>query len=124
MAQLPLRFYWKVLTVFLWEPTENCITMTIKTSSPIRTKESDNKDDSKTVRVVFISLLLDLLAFTMILPLFPALLDHYQSIDNGKGLYSVFLNEIHKLSRLLNAPENVNTVLFGGTFKFWYDPTY
>lgn len=75
-------------------------------------------DDSKTIRVVFISLLLDLLAFTMILPLFPALLDHYQSIDNGKGLYSIFLNKINKLSSLLNAPDNVNSVLFGGKFIF------
>ncbi|XP_001605510.1 major facilitator superfamily domain-containing protein 10 isoform X2 [Nasonia vitripennis] len=88
--------------------------MTAKTSSPVRTKEGDRTDDSKTIRVVFISLLLDLLAFTMILPLFPALLDHYQSIDNGKGLYSIVLNKIHKLSSLLNAPDNVNTVLFGG----------
>lgn len=92
--------------------------MTAKTSSPVRTKESDRKDDSKTITVVFISLLLDLLAFTMILPLFPALLDHYQSIDNEKGLYSILLNKIHKLSTLLNAPDNVNTVLFGGMYIF------
>lgn len=74
----------------------------------------NNKDDTKTIKVVFVSLLLDLLAFTMILPLFPALLDHYEQIDSGKGLYSVILKKIHKLSTILNAPSNINSVLFGG----------
>lgn len=89
--------------------------MTAIGSGPIKMKAHERKDDCKTVRVVFISLLLDLLAFTVILPLFPALLDHYEQIDSGKGLYSVFLHKIHKLSSLLNAPDNVNSVLFGGT---------
>jgi hypothetical protein len=31
-------------------------------------------------RVVFVGLLLDLLAFTLILPLFPALLEHYRQV--------------------------------------------
>jgi hypothetical protein len=80
-------------------------------------KGSECQDDSKTVRVVFVSLLLDLLAFTMILPLFPALLDHYHHIDKGNGLYSIIFNKVHKLSILLNAPDNVNTVLFGGMYR-------
>ena len=36
---------------------------------------------SKMMRVVFVSLLLDLVAFAMILPLFPVLLDYYGRID-------------------------------------------
>ncbi|XP_058798160.1 major facilitator superfamily domain-containing protein 10 [Phymastichus coffea] len=94
--------------------------MTTVTSNSSKEKEYESKDDSKTVRVIFISLLLDLLAFTMILPLFPALLDHYESVDSGNGLYSVFLNKIHKLSSLLNAPENINSVLFGGFLGSMY----
>ena len=86
-----------------------------QTNLKIMEKHKKN-DDHKTVRVVFISLLLDLLAFTMILPLFPALLDHYESIDSGKGLYSIILNKVKKLSNFLNAPDNVNTVLFGGVY--------
>ncbi len=36
--------------------------------------------------VIFVALLVDLLAFTLILPLLPALLDHYRRNDKG-GLY-------------------------------------
>lgn len=43
--------------------------------------------DSATVRVVFIALLLDILAFTIILPLFPRLLDYYRLQEAG--------NEVH-----------------------------
>jgi hypothetical protein len=43
--------------------------------------------NSKTTLVVFVGLLLDLLAFTLILPLFPALLDHYKKHDSATGLY-------------------------------------
>lgn len=36
-------------------------------------------DQQRIVRVVFIALLIDLFAFTIILPLFPRLLNYYQS---------------------------------------------
>lgn len=36
-------------------------------------------DQTRIVRVVFIALLIDLFAFTIILPLFPRLLNYYQS---------------------------------------------
>ena len=93
--------------------------MAVVSSGPIQGKEKESKDDSKAVRVVFISLLLDLLAFTMILPLFPALLDHYKQVDNDQGLYSFVLNKIQRLSILLNAPDNVNSVLFGGKLIYF-----
>ena len=48
---------------------------------------SDTQVNSKTTLVVFVGLLLDLLAFTLILPLFPALLDHYKKNDSATGLY-------------------------------------
>ena len=77
-------------------------------------EDTVQRQDSKTVRVVFISLLLDLLAFTMILPLFPALLDHYQQLDKGDGLYSKILNSIQTISSFINAPPKESSVLFGG----------
>lgn len=40
------------------------------------------KLDHRMLLIVFISLLLDLLAFTMILPLLPALLDYYADHDS------------------------------------------
>lgn len=48
--------------------------------------ESDDKHDtreptSKTVYVIFVSLIFDLLGFTVILPLLPSLLDYYGQKD-------------------------------------------
>lgn len=42
---------------------------------------SSKPQESKVVLVVFLALLLDLLSFTIILPLFPRLLSFYQQQD-------------------------------------------
>ncbi|KAG7200483.1 hypothetical protein KM043_001049 [Ampulex compressa] len=73
-----------------------------------------------TVQVVFISLLLDLLAFTMILPLLPALLDYYKEVENGEGLYFTILHYVQSLRTFFNAPDRVNTVLYGGFLGSMY----
>ncbi|CAL4082983.1 unnamed protein product, partial [Meganyctiphanes norvegica] len=64
-------------------------------------------------RVTFISLLLDLLGFTVILPLFPALLDYYSKNDSS-GLYAYLLGWVTYYQDLLGVPHQFNSVLFGG----------
>ena len=57
-------------------------------NSPSPSKKiCQNDDPNGMTLVVFIGLLIDLLAFTLILPLFPALLDHYKKHDSSHGLY-------------------------------------
>lgn len=68
---------------------------------------------SPTVFIIFISLLLDLLAFTMILPLLPSLLEYYKSNDST-GLYSWLSRRVQFFQELVGAPEKFNSVLFGG----------
>lgn len=67
-----------------------------------------------TVYIVFVSLLLDLLAFTMILPLLPSLLDHYSIHDSPNGLYPWLLGKVRYFQELVGAPDRFNSVLFGG----------
>jgi len=67
-----------------------------------------------TVYIVFLSLLLDLLAFTMILPLLPSLLDHYSIRDSPSGLYPWLLGKVRYFQELVGAPDRFNSVLFGG----------
>ncbi|XP_011303553.1 major facilitator superfamily domain-containing protein 10 [Fopius arisanus] len=76
-------------------------------------------ENKKMVPVVFYSLILDLLAFTMILPLLPALLDHYKYHDDG-GLYSWILRGIDRVQIRLNAPDRFTSVLFGGFIGSMY----
>lgn len=66
-----------------------------------------------TVYIVFFSLLLDLLAFTMILPLLPSLLEHYR-VNDQLGLYTSLSNSIGRFRELVGAPERYTSVLFGG----------
>jgi len=70
-------------------------------------------DNSKTVWVIFISLLIDLLAFTLILPLFPALISHYREHD-ASGLFKAMEDKVKIFQDLVGAPDRFNTVLFGG----------
>ncbi|KAJ6639903.1 Major facilitator superfamily domain-containing protein 10 [Pseudolycoriella hygida] len=80
------------------------------------TSNTDSKDQSKThptVYIVFISLLLDLLAFTMILPLLPSLLEYYRLNDKA-GLYHSLSHSVKFFQELVGAPDKYNSVLFGG----------
>ncbi|OZJ03132.1 hypothetical protein BZG36_03865 [Bifiguratus adelaidae] len=56
------------------------------------------------VRIVFIALLLDILAFTIILPLFPRLLEYYHSVDrlNQWSLIHYAFEGIEKFKQLLS----------------------
>lgn len=70
---------------------------------------------------MFISLLLDLLAFTMILPLLPSLLDYYDKEEgNGNSLYAALLKAVQSFQRFTGAPDRFSSVLFGGILGSMY----
>ncbi|KAL5016481.1 hypothetical protein ScPMuIL_006070 [Solemya velum] len=79
-------------------------------------KTNPTKGDNRVLYVVFISLVLDLLAFTLILPLLPSLLDYYGTHDDKDGLYSTLKNSVDGFRQLVGAPDTPrwNSVLFGG----------
>lgn len=74
----------------------------------------DSQGNVRTSYIVFVGLLLDLLAFTLILPLFPTLLDHYKKHDSQTGLYAQLESKVKYFGGLLGAPDNFIPVLFGG----------
>lgn len=74
---------------------------------------SEIQKTHKSVYVIFVSLLLDLLAFTMILPLLPSLLDYYKHNDDS-GLYGQLSKGVQYFQNIVGAPEKYNSVLFGG----------
>lgn len=76
-------------------------------------EDPERKRIHKTTYMIFISLLLDLLAFTVILPLLPSLLDYYRHHDST-GLYQFFLDKVKYFQQLVGAPDHFNSVLFGG----------
>ncbi|KAF6199714.1 hypothetical protein GE061_006012 [Apolygus lucorum] len=70
--------------------------------------------DRSMMYIIFSSLLLDLLAFTMILPLMPSLMEHYRKNDPPGGLYNYFLDSLERFRILVGAPDHYSSVLFGG----------
>lgn len=81
----------------------------IKTNAQPEMKERTNS----MIYVVFVSLLFDLLAFTIILPLLPSLLEYFRQNDSS-GLYASLTQRIRWFQELVGAPERYTSVLFGG----------
>lgn len=82
-------------------------------------KTFDNSKTHPTVYTIFISLLLDLLAFTMILPLLPSLLEYYR-INDKLGLHQKITESIQYFQEFVGAPAKYNSVLFGGFLGSMY----
>ena len=89
---------------------------TTVTTEKKSTRDQNGADEhSKMTSVVFIGLLLDLLAFTLILPLFPSLLDHYKKNDGPDGLFNFLDTRVKSFGIWIGVPEGqFNSVLFGG----------
>ncbi|CAG8439662.1 10900_t:CDS:2 [Ambispora gerdemannii] len=92
-------------------------------------KQEQQKQLNKTVRIVFIALLLDILAFTIILPLFPRLLKDYQEREDGDEttLLSFFLRQIGLFKEIIGSSESSqysnpkwDIVLLGGVLGSLY----
>ncbi|RWS07815.1 major facilitator superfamily domain-containing protein 10-like protein [Dinothrombium tinctorium] len=69
--------------------------------------------------VVCTSLVIDLLAFTLILPLFPSIFDHYSREDES-GFYRFLDSKVQQFQHLVNAPNELNKVLFSGLLGSWF----
>ncbi len=57
---------------------------------------SSSSSSAPMTTVIFFALLIDLLAFTLILPLLPALLDHYRKNDGEGGLYHFLESKVRE----------------------------
>lgn len=76
-------------------------------------KKEVNDKTHKGVYHIFFSLLLDLLAFTIILPLLPTILERYRH-DDSSGLYIQLSSQIRYFQEMVGAPDKYSSVLFGG----------
>ncbi|XP_030647719.1 major facilitator superfamily domain-containing protein 10 [Chanos chanos] len=74
----------------------------------------DGIHSSRVIGVVFLALLLDLLGFTLILPLLPSILDHYS--QTGDSVYGSLQSVVDWFRQAVGIPMETkyNSVLFGG----------
>lgn len=64
--------------------------------------------------VIFLTLYLDLIGFSIVFPLGPDLLRHYLAIDGDHGFLGALLGHINALARSLGNESHLPEVLFGG----------
>jgi MFS family permease len=64
--------------------------------------------------VIFLTLYIDLVGFSIIFPLFPSMLEHYLGKEGNTGLLGAVLGGIHQLSSWIGGGERYTAVLFGG----------
>lgn len=70
--------------------------------------------------VIFLTIFIDLLGFTIIFPLFPAILEHYLRVDGDTGILGWLLTQIDQFAQLTGSHSNYRTVLFGGILGSLY----
>uniref|UniRef100_W5L4X3 Major facilitator superfamily domain-containing protein 10 n=1 Tax=Astyanax mexicanus TaxID=7994 RepID=W5L4X3_ASTMX len=80
----------------------------------------EDRHSSRVIRVVFLALLLDLLGFTLILPLLPSILDHYS--QTGDSVYQSLQSIVDWFREIVGVPMETkyNSVLFGGLIGSLY----
>ena len=64
--------------------------------------------------VIFLTLYIDLIGFSIIFPLAPDLLKHYLAIDGAGGALGWVLARLHSISAALGNTTHLPEVLFGG----------
>jgi MFS family permease len=69
---------------------------------------------SLSLGVIFLTLYIDLIGFSIIFPLGPDLLKHYLAVDGQSGLLGWLLEHINALARTLGNETHLPEVLFGG----------
>jgi len=70
--------------------------------------------------VIFLTIFIDLLGFTIIFPLFPAILDHYFALEGNRGLLGALLGGIDRFADFAGSAGNYRAVLFGGVLGSVY----
>ncbi|XP_051960269.1 major facilitator superfamily domain-containing protein 10-like [Xyrauchen texanus] len=85
-----------------------------------KTSSGEDFRSSRVIRVVFLALLLDLLGFTLILPLLPSILDHYS--QTGDSVYQSLQSIVDWFRGTVGVPQETkyNSVFFGGLIGSLY----
>lgn len=84
----------------------------LNTTPPASTAPSGQRPLS--LGVIFLTLYIDLVGFSIIFPLFPSMLEHYLGKEGNTGLLGAVMAGIHQLSTWIGGGERYTAVLFGG----------
>ena len=84
-------------------------------------KEPLSRDTRSVLKVVFVTIFLDLVGFSIIFPLFPQMLDHYLFEEGSAGLLGALVDGLVRFSEWAGVSETISiAVLFGGVLGSIY----
>ncbi len=97
----------------------------IKKEIPVQEQISPplEKETKKTLKIVFLSIFLDLMGFSIIFPLFPELIKYYLEVDPESSILKMLWGNIESLSAMSSATGELNfrpIALFGGILGALY----
>lgn len=79
------------------------------------TSEKLSPEARSTIKIVFLTLFLDMIGFSIIFPLFPSLIDHYLKVDPNNFFLTGILGLAHSIMSFGGASSSISpVVLFGG----------
>lgn len=84
-------------------------------------EEALSPEARSVLKIVFVTLFLDLVGFSIIFPLFPAMLDYYVAREGGAGLVGWLVSALEGFTRATGGPEEMGLIiLFGGVLASLY----
>lgn len=86
----------------------------------IRKSEPMNKETKSTLKIVFLTLFLDLIGFSIIFPLFPALAKYYLEVDQNNFFLKAIFDVVNSVTDVAGQTGMNPIVLFGGALGALY----
>ena len=81
---------------------------------------ASSKSNHKAIGSVLLTLFLDLVGFSIVFPLFPAMLQYYLELEGETGLLGWILRFAHSIGTVAGVGESFTPVLFGGILGSLY----
>ncbi len=89
-------------------------------NAPLNPVPETTKPKSLSLGVIFLTIFIDLVGFSIIFPLFPSILDYYLELDGGSGMLAWILERLDSVSEISGGGERFTPVLFGGLLGSLY----
>jgi MFS family permease len=89
-------------------------------SFPVRSSAQPSPPRRLSLGVIFLTLYIDLIGFSIIFPLGPDLLEYYLKIDGNSGLLGWLLSQTDSVAQMLGKDRNFAAVLFGGVISSFF----
>ncbi len=101
------------------------------TLPPLKSVTAPSAPSPLSLGVIFLTLYIDLIGFSIFFPLGPALLKYYLAHEDAHGLFAALIARLESLAHRTHAPEMATAALFGGVLasvyalmQFFFSPVW